>query len=160
MDSCILRLSSRICLTGSLDDSGMAMYSRTPYQEARRPANNRMYVVRNLFVEALWLEVTSHLLTETWTSVSAIPPSACTDDYMQWFLPRSHPRIQNPVNISCGFHIPTDPPMPPQALLDLIAPEARREDVRKEDKFDRMLDLLTRHYRGNNAYLRLKNENC
>ncbi|KAI5658440.1 hypothetical protein M9H77_27233 [Catharanthus roseus] len=51
--------------------------------EVRRPANNRMYVVRNLFMEALWLEAPSHLLTETWTNVPAIPPSACTDDYMQ-----------------------------------------------------------------------------
>ncbi|KAI5657512.1 hypothetical protein M9H77_26305 [Catharanthus roseus] len=84
----------------------------------------------------------------TWTSVPAILPSACTDDYMQWFLPRSHPRIQNPVNISRGFHVPVDPPMPSQALLDLIAREARRDDVGKEEKFDRMLDLLIRHYRG------------
>ncbi|KAI5671379.1 hypothetical protein M9H77_11743 [Catharanthus roseus] len=109
--------------------------------EARRPANNRMYVVRNLFVEA-----PSYLLAETWTSVPAIPPSACTDDYMQWFLPHSHPRIQNPVNILRGFHVPADPLMPLRALLDLIAREARREDVGKEEKFDRMLDLLTRHY--------------
>ncbi|KAI5677052.1 hypothetical protein M9H77_08002 [Catharanthus roseus] len=94
-------------------------------QEARRPANNRMYVVRNLFVEALWLEAPSHLLTETWTSILAIPPSSCTDDYMQWFLPRSHPRIQNPRNIPRGFHVPADSPMSPQALLDSIAREAR-----------------------------------
>ncbi|KAI5681429.1 hypothetical protein M9H77_02657 [Catharanthus roseus] len=87
-------------------------------QEARRPANNRIYVVRNLFVEALWLEVPSHLLMETWTSVPVIPPNA------------------------------SDPPMPPQALLDLIAREARRENVGKEQKFDKMLDLLTGHYRG------------
>ncbi|KAI5654466.1 hypothetical protein M9H77_31653 [Catharanthus roseus] len=101
-------------------------------QEARRPTNNRMSVVKNLFAEALWLEAPLHLFTETWTSVPTIPPSACTDDYMQWFLPRSHPRIQNPLNIPHGFHVPADPPMPPQTL--------------KEEKFDRMLDLLTRHY--------------
>ncbi|KAI5682775.1 hypothetical protein M9H77_04003 [Catharanthus roseus] len=59
-------------------------------QEARRPANNEMYVLRNLFVEALWLEAPSHLLTESWTSVPAIPPSSCTEDYMDWFLLRSH----------------------------------------------------------------------
>ncbi|KAI5658631.1 hypothetical protein M9H77_27424 [Catharanthus roseus] len=33
-------------------------------QEASRPANNRMYIVRNLFVEALLLEAPSHLLKE------------------------------------------------------------------------------------------------
>ncbi|KAI5656508.1 hypothetical protein M9H77_25301 [Catharanthus roseus] len=150
----------RICLTGSLDSSGLGnVFPHTRSQEARRPTNNRMYVVRNLFVKTLWLEALSHLLTKTWTSVPAIPPSACTDDYMQWFLPRSHPWIQNPVNIPRGFHVPADPPMPPQTLVDLIAREARREDARKEEKFDRMLDLLTRHYRGNNTYLRLKREN-
>ncbi|KAI5649159.1 hypothetical protein M9H77_35164 [Catharanthus roseus] len=113
---------------------------------ACRPANNKMYVVRNLFVEALWLEAPSHLLIETWTSVPAIPPSACTNDYMQWFLPRSHQRIQNPLNIPRGFYVPVDSPMPPQALLDLVAREARREDAEKEEKFDRIADLLMRHY--------------
>ncbi|KAI5671410.1 hypothetical protein M9H77_11774 [Catharanthus roseus] len=77
---------------------------------AHKPANNRMYVVRNLFVGALWLEAPSHLLTETWTSV-------------------------------------LDPPMPDKAQLDLIAREARREDARKEENFDRIADLLSRHYR-------------
>ncbi|KAI5680277.1 hypothetical protein M9H77_01504 [Catharanthus roseus] len=62
-------------------------------QEAHMPANNRMYIMRNLFVEALWLEAPLHLLTKTWTSDLAIPLSAYTDDYMQWFLPHSHPRI-------------------------------------------------------------------
>ncbi|KAI5659924.1 hypothetical protein M9H77_28717 [Catharanthus roseus] len=51
-------------------------------REARRLPNNRMYVLRNTFVEALWLEVPSYLLTETWTSVPAIPASSCTDDYL------------------------------------------------------------------------------
>ncbi|KAI5649672.1 hypothetical protein M9H77_35677 [Catharanthus roseus] len=100
-------------------------------QEARRSSNNRMYVVRNLFVEALWLEALSHLLTEIWTSVPAIPSNACTD-----------------VNIPRGFHVPVDPPMPNRALLDLISHEARREDTGKVEKFDRIADLLSRHYRG------------
>ncbi|KAI5672581.1 hypothetical protein M9H77_12945 [Catharanthus roseus] len=105
-----------------------------------------MYVVRNLFVEALWLEAPSHLWTETWTSVPVIPPSACTNDYMQWFLPCSHPRLQNPVNIPRGFHVPLDPLMPDRALLDLIAREARRKDAGKKEKFDRITYLLMRHY--------------
>ncbi|KAI5654970.1 hypothetical protein M9H77_32157 [Catharanthus roseus] len=84
--------------------------------------------------------------TITWTSVRAIPSSPCTDDYVQWFLPRSHPRIQNPLNIPHGFYVLVDPPILPQALLDLIAREARREDARKEDKFYRITELLTRHY--------------
>ncbi|KAI5682793.1 hypothetical protein M9H77_04021 [Catharanthus roseus] len=84
--------------------------------EARRPASNRMYVVRNLFVEALWLEAPSHLLTETWTSVPTIPP--------------------------------IDPPMPETTLLDLIVREVRRDDLGKEEKYNTIGDLLTRHYRS------------
>ncbi|KAI5672789.1 hypothetical protein M9H77_13153 [Catharanthus roseus] len=45
--------------------------------EPRRPANNRMYVVTNIFVEALWLEAPSHLLIETWTRVLAILIPLC-----------------------------------------------------------------------------------
>ncbi|KAI5676025.1 hypothetical protein M9H77_06975 [Catharanthus roseus] len=63
-----------------------------------------------------------------------------------WFLPRSHPRLQNPVNIPHGFHVPVDLPMLDKALLDLIASEARREDAGKEEKFDRIANLLSRHY--------------
>ncbi|KAI5654056.1 hypothetical protein M9H77_31243 [Catharanthus roseus] len=108
-------------------------------QEARKPPNNRMYVLRNTFVEALWLEAPSHLLIESWTSVLAIPSSSCTDDYMDWFLLRSHPRIQNPSNIPRGFQVPVAPAMPPQALLDLIAREATREDVNERDSLVRLL---------------------
>ncbi|KAI5654808.1 hypothetical protein M9H77_31995 [Catharanthus roseus] len=53
-------------------------------REARRPLNNRMYVLRNTFVEALWLQAPSHLLTKTWTSIPAIPASSFTDDYLDW----------------------------------------------------------------------------
>ncbi|KAI5656526.1 hypothetical protein M9H77_25319 [Catharanthus roseus] len=72
-------------------------------KEARRPVNNRMYMVKNTFVEALWLEAPSHLLTETWISVPAVTLDERTDDYMQWFTPRTHPRIQNPNNIPLVF---------------------------------------------------------
>ncbi|KAI5668129.1 hypothetical protein M9H77_17982 [Catharanthus roseus] len=107
------------------------MYSRTPY-----PTYGGMQARKQQDVH------------ETWTSVPAIPPGAYTNDYMQWFLPRSHPRIQNPLNILRGFHVPVDPPMSPQALLDLVAREARREHAGKEEKFDRIADLLMRHYRA------------
>ncbi|KAI5682920.1 hypothetical protein M9H77_04148 [Catharanthus roseus] len=71
-------------------------------QEYYRPANNRVYMVKNVFIEALWLEAPSHLLMSTWTSIYTLPPSRCTDDYMSWFLPRTHPRIQNPDRLPCG----------------------------------------------------------
>ncbi|KAI5670692.1 hypothetical protein M9H77_11056 [Catharanthus roseus] len=102
--------------------------------EARRLPNNRMYVVRNTFVEALWLETPSHLLTESCTRIPAIPSSSYRDDYMDWFLPRSHLRIQNPSNVSRGFHVPVAPAMPPQALLDLIAREATQEDMNERER--------------------------
>ncbi|KAI5674185.1 hypothetical protein M9H77_14549 [Catharanthus roseus] len=69
--------------------------------EARRPANNRMYVLKNAFIETLWLEAPSHLLTKTWTNVPIVPPSRCTYDYIPWFIPRTHPKIQNPERLPC-----------------------------------------------------------
>ncbi|KAI5677718.1 hypothetical protein M9H77_08668 [Catharanthus roseus] len=110
-------------------------------QEARRLPNNRMYVLRNTFMEALWLEAPSHLLTESWTSVPAIPSSSGTDYYMGWYLPCSHPRIQNPENIPSGFHVPVAPVMSLQALLDLIAHEATREDL-EDNEFRRTMNIV------------------
>ncbi|KAI5672327.1 hypothetical protein M9H77_12691 [Catharanthus roseus] len=107
-------------------------------QEACRPPNNMLYVLRNTFVEALWLE----------TSVLAIPPSSCTDDYMGWYFSQSHSRIQNPGNIPRGFHLPVAPVMPPQALLDLIAREATREDLEDSEFRRTVRDLLRKHYRA------------
>ncbi|KAI5677185.1 hypothetical protein M9H77_08135 [Catharanthus roseus] len=100
----------------------------------------------NTFVKALWLEVPSHLLIKSWTSVPAIPASSCTDDYMGWYLPRTHPRIQNPENIPNGYNVPVAPAMPPKALLDLIARECHRQDI-DGDEFRRTVrDLLRKHY--------------
>ncbi|KAI5647641.1 hypothetical protein M9H77_33646 [Catharanthus roseus] len=105
-----------------------------------------MYGARNLFLEALWLEASSHLLTETWTSVPAIPLSAYTDDYIDWFLPRIHPKIQNLVNVLRGFHVPVDLPMPASAFIDMIAHVVHRDDAGKEEKYDRIADFVKRHY--------------
>ncbi|KAI5673291.1 hypothetical protein M9H77_13655 [Catharanthus roseus] len=116
--------------------------------EARRPPNNRMYVLRNTFVEALWLEAPLHLLTETWTSVPAIPASSCIDDYLDWYLPCTHLRIQNPENILSGYNIPVAPAMPPQALLDMIARECHRQDIADDEFQHRVRDLLRVHYKA------------
>ncbi|KAI5680869.1 hypothetical protein M9H77_02096 [Catharanthus roseus] len=93
-----------------------------------------------------WLEAPSHLLTETWTSIPTILPSACTNDYMEWFLLRTHPRIQNPINVSREFHVPVDLPMPASALMDMIAREVHRDDAEKEEKYDKIADLVKHHY--------------
>ncbi|KAI5652403.1 hypothetical protein M9H77_29590 [Catharanthus roseus] len=55
---------------------------------------------------------------------------------------------KSPANISCGFHVPVALAMPPQALLDLIACEATREDVdeRERERLHTVVDLLRRHY--------------
>ncbi|KAI5654818.1 hypothetical protein M9H77_32005 [Catharanthus roseus] len=98
-------------------------------EEHRRPANNRVYMVKNVFIVALWLEVPSHLLTSTWTSIPAIPPSRCTDDYMPWFLPRTHPWIQNPDRLPRGVPLPTIAPITLQVLLDMVARELDRDDI-------------------------------
>ncbi|KAI5649410.1 hypothetical protein M9H77_35415 [Catharanthus roseus] len=79
-------------------------------------------------------------------SVLAILPSACTDDYMDWFLPPTYPRIQNLVNVPCGFHVPVGPPVPLSALMDMIAREVHRDDVGKEEKYDKIANLVKRHY--------------
>ncbi|KAI5668868.1 hypothetical protein M9H77_18721 [Catharanthus roseus] len=79
--------------------------------------------------EALWLEAPSHLLTSTWTSIPAIPPTRCTDDYMPWFLPRTHPRIQNPDRLPRGVQLPTIAHITPDVLLDMVARELDRDDI-------------------------------
>ncbi|KAI5668654.1 hypothetical protein M9H77_18507 [Catharanthus roseus] len=100
----------------------------------------------NTFVEALWLEAPSHLLTESWTSVPAIPGSFCIDDYMDWYLPRTHLRIQNPENILSGYNVPVAPAMPPKALLDLIARECHKQNIEGDEFRRRVPDLLRKHY--------------
>ncbi|KAI5669296.1 hypothetical protein M9H77_19149 [Catharanthus roseus] len=101
-------------------------------EEHRRPANNR--VVKNVFIEALWLEAPSHLLTSTWTSIPAIPPSRCTDDYMPWFLPRTHPQIQNSDRLPSGVQLPTISPITLDVLLDIVARELDHDDIDEATK--------------------------
>ncbi|KAI5678634.1 hypothetical protein M9H77_09584 [Catharanthus roseus] len=110
-------------------------------QETRRLPNNKMYVLRNTLVEA-----PLHLLTESWTSVPTNPASSCTDDYMDWYLPRTHPRIQNPINIPSGYNVPVAPAMPPKVLLDLIARECHKQDIDGDEFQRRIRDLLKKHY--------------
>ncbi|KAI5656552.1 hypothetical protein M9H77_25345 [Catharanthus roseus] len=106
----------------------------------------RMYDLQNTFVETLWFEAPSHLLIETWTSVPAIPASLCTDYYLDWYLPRTHPRIQNPENIPSGYNVPVAPAMPPHTLLHMIARECHRQDISSDEFRHRVRDLLMVHY--------------
>ncbi|KAI5680540.1 hypothetical protein M9H77_01767 [Catharanthus roseus] len=132
------------------DPMRFLMYEFLPHpirpQEHRKPANNRVYMVNNVFIEALWLEAPSHLLTSTWTSIPAIPPSRCTDDYMPWFLPRTHPRIQNPYRLPRGVQMPTIALITPQVLLDMVAHELDRGDIDDATKVSRASDMIKRYH--------------
>ncbi|KAI5661936.1 hypothetical protein M9H77_21259 [Catharanthus roseus] len=104
-------------------------------QEHRRPTNNR----------AFWLEAPSHL-TSTWTNIPTISPSRCTDDYMPWFLPRTHPRIQNPDRLPRGVQLPTIAPITPHVLLDMVARELDRDDIDDATKVSRASDMIKRYH--------------
>ncbi|KAI5682870.1 hypothetical protein M9H77_04098 [Catharanthus roseus] len=99
-------------------------------------------MVKNLFLEAFWLEAPSHLLTSTWTSILAIPLSQCIDDYMPWFLPRTHPRIQNPDRLPRSVQLPTIAPITPHILLDMVARELDRDDIDDATKVSRASDMI------------------
>ncbi|KAI5668742.1 hypothetical protein M9H77_18595 [Catharanthus roseus] len=96
--------------------------------------------------EVRWMPYRLQEIQDCWVSTwhGFIAYFDCVEAYM----PDRYPRIQNPLNILRGFHVLVDSPMPPQALLDLIAREARRENAGKEEKFDRIADLLMRHYQA------------
>ncbi|KAI5675718.1 hypothetical protein M9H77_06668 [Catharanthus roseus] len=51
---------SYVCTSG---ESGSEVVQTLHPEDHRRPTNNRVYMVKNVFIEALWLEAPSHLLT-------------------------------------------------------------------------------------------------
>ncbi|KAI5676187.1 hypothetical protein M9H77_07137 [Catharanthus roseus] len=99
-------------------------------------------MVKNVFIETFWLEAPSHLLTFTWTNKRAIPLSRCTDDYMPWFLPCTHPRIQNPDRLPRCVQLPTTTPITPHVPLDMIALELDRDDIDDATKVGRAPDMI------------------
>ncbi|KAI5671276.1 hypothetical protein M9H77_11640 [Catharanthus roseus] len=101
-------------------------------QKHRRPVNNRVYMVKNVFIEELWLEAPSHLLTSTWTSIPALPPSRCTDDYMPWF--------------PCGVQLLTAAPITSHVLLDMISRELDRDDIDDAMKVVRASDMIKKYH--------------
>ncbi|KAI5662741.1 hypothetical protein M9H77_22064 [Catharanthus roseus] len=74
----------------------------------------------------------------------------CVEPYMPDRILRQfgHLRIQNPGNIHSGFRLPVAPVMPSQALFDLIAREASREDLQDNELGCTVRDLLRKHYRA------------
>ncbi|KAI5678768.1 hypothetical protein M9H77_09718 [Catharanthus roseus] len=72
---------------------------------------------------------------------------------MQWFIPRTHPRIQNPERIPRGFHVPVVALMPLSVLMGTISCEIDHDDVEKEERSDKIFKLVKRHYHVSNKAL-------
>ncbi|KAI5673398.1 hypothetical protein M9H77_13762 [Catharanthus roseus] len=82
----------------------------------------------------------------TWTSFTVVPTSHCTDDYMAWFLSRTHPRIQSPERLPRGFQLPTATPISKDVLQDMITREVDRDDTDSDTKIRRISDMLRKYY--------------
>ncbi|KAI5663198.1 hypothetical protein M9H77_22521 [Catharanthus roseus] len=91
--------------------------------EYRRPPNNIVYM----------------------TSVPVVPPSRCNDNYMSWFLSRSHPRIQNPKRLPRGVPLPSATPISLQVLVDMISREVDRKNIDSDMKIGRISDMLKKY---------------
>ncbi|KAI5668619.1 hypothetical protein M9H77_18472 [Catharanthus roseus] len=78
-------------------------------------------------------------------SVPVVRPSRYTDDYMAWFLSRTHPRIQNPERLSLGVQLPTATLISEKVLLDMITYEVDWDDVDSETKIRRISDMLRKY---------------
>ncbi|KAI5676181.1 hypothetical protein M9H77_07131 [Catharanthus roseus] len=78
-------------------------------------------------------------------SVSVLPPSWCTDDYMPWFLPRTHPRIQNPERLPRGIQLPTATPITLHVVVDMIYREVDRNDIDDATKICRISDMIKKY---------------
>ncbi|KAI5650798.1 hypothetical protein M9H77_36803 [Catharanthus roseus] len=68
-----------------------------------------------------------------------------TDDYIPWFLLRTHPRIQNPYRLLRGVQMPTIASTP-QVLLDMVARELDRDDIDDATKVSRASDMIKRYH--------------
>ncbi|KAI5672005.1 hypothetical protein M9H77_12369 [Catharanthus roseus] len=82
----------------------------------------------------------------TWTSVTAVPPSRCIDDYMPWFVPRTHPRTQNPERLPRGVRMLTTTPLSEVVLLDMIDSEMGRDDTDSDTKIERISEMIKKYY--------------
>ena len=60
-----------------------------------RSSNIRKYKVKYPRKESNWFAPDGHILSVRQLGARARPPSACTPDYMDWYLPLSHPRVVN-----------------------------------------------------------------
>ncbi|KAL2936511.1 Serine/threonine-protein phosphatase 7 long form-like protein [Bienertia sinuspersici] len=69
---------------------------------------------------SFWDDPSSHCLSVARLGDLALNPWDSSSDYMQWFLQRSHPKVQNPDNAPEGYK-PTQHYLSAEARLHLIA---------------------------------------
>ncbi|KAI5676391.1 hypothetical protein M9H77_07341 [Catharanthus roseus] len=86
------------------------------------------------------LRIRLDTMTADETNIPVIPPSRCTDDYMPWFLSRTHLSIQNPDRLPRSVQLPTIAPITPHVLLDMVARELDRDDI--NDATSRASDMI------------------
>ncbi|KAI5657332.1 hypothetical protein M9H77_26125 [Catharanthus roseus] len=79
-------------------------------------------------------------------SIPDLLPSWCIDDYMPWFLSRTHPRIQNPDRLPYGVQLPTVAPITPHVLLDMISRELNSDDIDDTTKVGRASDMIKKYH--------------
>ncbi|KAI5667129.1 hypothetical protein M9H77_16982 [Catharanthus roseus] len=132
------------------DPMRLLMYGFLPHpiypQEHRGPANNRVYMVKDVFIEAFWLEASSHLLTSTWTNIPTIPPSRCTNDYMSWFSPVLIQGFRIRTGSPARMQLPTTTPITAHVLLDMAACELDREDIDDTTKVGKASNMIKRYH--------------
>ena len=70
-----------------------------PTDRTKRSRRSLDYRVTYHMDDRLWMTPAAHMLMSGYYAHRAIPPSACTSDYLDWYYTRSHPFIQNPENV-------------------------------------------------------------
>ncbi|KAI5678298.1 hypothetical protein M9H77_09248 [Catharanthus roseus] len=78
-------------------------------------------------------------------SVLTLPPSWCTDDYMSWFLPHTHPSIQNPERLPRGVQLSTATPSTSKVLVDMISREVDRGDIDDSTMIGRISNMIKKY---------------
>lgn len=89
------------------------------------PINPASYVIHYESYKSNWCDYTSHILSKERMGAMALEPWQTSQDYMQWFLPRTHQRVQNRLYMTISS-LPIASEMTAEARLQLIRGHARR----------------------------------
>ncbi|KAI5657806.1 hypothetical protein M9H77_26599 [Catharanthus roseus] len=139
-------------LLGGMDISVLSDVCTTGYENENILLDIRLRLDVMTADEVRWVSYRMQEIRTCWVSTwhGFIIYFDCVEPYMPDRVLRqfSHPRIQNLGNIPSGFRLPVALVMPPQALLDLIAREASREDLQDSELGCTVPDLLRKYYRA------------